>query len=337
MDREQGKAMREWRVISTGGSGFIGAHLCDLLSRHQVTFINLDKNPPHNGAHLAHWRRCDILNHEALEAIVLEFQPTHVVHLAASTSMEGRSLDDFRANINGTSNVIRPLASIPSIRRVVITSTQHVFRPNGRPPRDEFEYDPLGPYGQSKVLMERITREAQLACCWTIIRPTTIWGPVHPHLPGGLWRIMRRGLYLHPKGDPVVRCYGYVKNTVWQIMKILEAPTPLVDGKVLYLGDGLMKQIEWVGAFSKALTGKGVRLAPKEILHILALIGDLFGIFGVKFPMRSQRYRNLTTSNPVPIRPIIDAFGTPPYSFEEGVAQTVQWLLSNEGQSAIRA
>ena len=59
---------------------------------------------------------------------------------------------------------------------------------------------------------------------------------------------------------------------------------------------------------------------------MLALIGDIFGSFGKTFPINTTRFKNLTTTNPVPLEPIYDLLGSPPYSLEEGVAETVSWL-----------
>lgn len=323
--------MSEIRVLCTGGSGFIGTHLCDLLSEKRIFFLNLDINPPLSIRHNERWWECDILDFGRLERIFRELQPTHVLHLAARADMGGKSLEDFRENTIGTRNILRAINLTPSISRFIVTSTQHVFKPNGRRPNDEFEFDPLGLYGESKVITEKLTRESSLRCCWTILRPTTIWGPLHPHLADGLWRIMKHGRYLHPKDDPVIRCYGYVRNTVWQIAKILEAPVSLVDCKTLYLGDGLMKQFDWVNAFHIGLTGRRVKVVPKILIRLLAFIGDVLGFLNLSFPMYSGRYRNLVTSNPVPIEPIIEAFGPPPYAFEEGVAESCQWLLLHNG------
>jgi nucleoside-diphosphate-sugar epimerase len=42
--------------------------------------------------------------------------------------------------------------------------------------------------------------------------------------------------------------------------------------------------------------------------------------------MNSARYFNLTTPNPIPIDRVIKQFGHPPYSLDQGIAETVAWL-----------
>ncbi|MGB7116268.1 MAG: NAD(P)-dependent oxidoreductase, partial [Anaerolineales bacterium] len=165
-----------------------------------------------------------------------KYKPTHVIHLAARASMEGESLDDFRENTDGSANVIKVVKATTSVNRIVVTSTQHVRKPGSGMPLNDEDFDPLMLYGQSKVITEQLTRNAGLDCNWTIIRPTNVWGPWHPHLGHGLWSLMKKGLYFHPSEKPVIRSYGYVRNVVWQIEKILGAPPVLVDQKVYYVG-----------------------------------------------------------------------------------------------------
>jgi nucleoside-diphosphate-sugar epimerase len=254
-----------------------------------------------------------------------------MIHLAAHASMAGKSLDDFRDNTIGTANVLEAVKKTPTISRVVITSSQHVRKPGSGLPQHDEDFAPHGLYGESKVITEQLTRWAGLSCIWTIIRPTTIWGPWHPSLPDGLWKIMKRGIYLHPQDDPVIRSYGYVKNVVWQIEKILVAPSELINCQVYYVGDGLTRQVNWINAFSMALTKRKITQVPKEWIRLLAKVGDGLSCAGIKFPMDSSRYFNLTTTNPVLIDKVIKQFGPPPYSLEQGIAETVKWLNSKGG------
>lgn len=314
------------KVLCTGGSGFIGTHLVDSLLAKGMKFINIDIAHPKKSEHFPYWRKCNILDVVNLENIFQDYQPTHVVHLAARATMEGKSLNDFQDNTIGTANVLNAIKNTPSVSRVIVTSSQHVRKPGSGLPKNDLDFVPHGLYGQSKVITEDVTRKANLSCCWTIIRPTTVWGPWHPFLPNGLWDMMKRGIYFHPKNDPVIRSYGYVKNVVWDIGKILNAPSNMVDKRMFYLGDDPIKQSEWIDSFSMALIGRKTTKIPKEWIFLLARIGDALEKIGVRFPMNSPRYFNLTTTNPVPIDSVIKQFGVPPYSLENGIAETISWL-----------
>jgi GlcNAc-P-P-Und epimerase len=319
------------KILCTGGSGFIGTHLIDSLLAKGIEVINIDIAKPKKQAHNVYWHECNILDLDTLVKTFREFQPSHIIHLAARATMEGKSLDDFRDNTIGTANVLMAIKKTACVSRVVITSTQHVRKPGSGLPQHDEDFVPHGLYGESKVITEQLTRGAELSCIWTIIRPTTVWGAWHPFLPSGLWTMMKRGIYFHPLKDPVIRSYGYVKNVVWQIEKILEAPSELVNHEVLYVGDSLTLQINWINAFSMALTNHNVTQVPKEWIRLLARVGDGLGEVGIKFPMNSPRYFNLTTPQLVPINSVIEKFGIPPYSLDDGIAETVSWLRGKGG------
>jgi nucleoside-diphosphate-sugar epimerase len=314
------------RILITGGSGFIGTNLVDYFLEKPIEFTNLDINKPYKTSHNDYWQKSDILDIEDLELKFAAFQPTHVVHLAAKASMEGKTLQDYKENTVGTSNILSACNNTPSVSRLIVTSTQHVRKPGSDMPANDENYDPLMLYGESKAAMEKIVRSTDIHPTWTIIRPTNIWGPWHPHLPYGLWRLMKKGLYFHPAGDKVVRSYGYVMNAVWQIEQILNAPSELVNQKTYYIGESPSSQYDWVNQFSLALTGRPVKLLPVNLIRILAYTGDILRRIGISFPMYSSRFKNLTTSNIVPVNPTIEAFGTTPYTTEEGIKKTVSWL-----------
>jgi len=324
---EKKSQFKQRRILCTGGSGFIGTHLIEhSLSCRSDVILNLDIAQPKIISHKKHWKCVDILDGEALNRIFLDFQPTHLVHLAAKADMEGKSVKDYAPNVVGTENVLNAAKSLLSLQRVLITSSQHVRRPGAGPARNDEDFDPYGAYGQSKVVTEKLTRNANLHCCWTIMRPTAIWGPGQWGLAKGLWKVIGKGLYLHPCEDPVIRSYGYVKNLVYQINAILDAPAEIVHESVYYVGDPSIPQIEWVNSFAKVITGKPVRTAPKWVLYSMALAGEMAYRVGILTPLYLSRYYNLTTPNPVPTDKTANLFGCGPYSLNQGVQETVSWL-----------
>lgn len=315
------------KVIVTGGSGFIGEHLIETLLRDGYEVSNLDIRKPRSpGIAKCSWRDCSLLDREALQGLFRDIQPAHVIHLAAVASMDARSLDEFAVNTVGTANLLDAIKTVSSVERLIVTSTQHVRRPGSGTPVSDTEFFPYLYYGESKVITEQITRAANLNCAWTIIRPTAVWGPGHPLLAEGLWKLMTRGRYFHPAGDPVVRSYGYVKNVAWQIVRMLEVPKAAVDRKVFYVADGNGRQIDWVNAVSIELTGREVRTLPLWCIRALAALGDCARSVGVRFPIYGSRLKNLITDNPVPVEPTLELLGQPPYSLVEGAKETATWL-----------
>lgn len=313
------------RMLVTGGSGFIGTNFVDALSETGGPIINLDINPPKKASHKPYWQECDILDFDKTLSIFERFRPTHLVHLAARTDTLSNNLDDYKVNTEGTKNILRCIQVTPDLHRVIIISSQFAFAPPGIPAHDE-EYNPIGAYGLSKVLSEKATRKAGLSCTWTITRPTNIWGPWHPRYPKEFWLVLKKRLYFHPSGRSTIRSYGYVKNIVYQMMKILEADTSLVNGKVYYLGDPPIPLIDWANGFSMAISGAPVRIIPRYLLALTGVAGSLLSALGARFPITLSRYRSMTEDYFSPMEDTIKAFGPAPYSLEDGIKETVEWL-----------
>ena len=163
------------RVLVTGGSGFIGTHLMSLIMKNNVEIMNLDIAEPKVRSHGNYYKLCDITDMDSVLAAFNSFQPSHVVHLAARTDTDGSSLEDYVVNSLGTKVILESVKRTQSVQSVVVTSTQFVHRP-GDLPRNDQDFDPHTIYGESKVIAERLTRDAGLDGRWTIVRPTNIWG-----------------------------------------------------------------------------------------------------------------------------------------------------------------
>jgi nucleoside-diphosphate-sugar epimerase len=313
------------KCIVTGGSGFIGTHLVEELIKCHHEVLNIDIKPPNLNSHKACWSERNILDRQALIADFQRFNPVFVIHLAAKTDTLSNKIEDYISNIEGTENVLAAIKATSTIERTIITSTQFVNQ-DGRPPKGDLDFAPHTAYGRSKVMNEQATRAANLDGTWTLIRPTNIWGPWHPRYPHEFWRVLSKGMYLHPGGDKVVRSYGYVKNVIFQIVGILKATPALIDKKVYYLGDKPIDLLDWVNGFSVGLNGSKARTVPRLALRLLAHAGDILCALRINFPLTSSRFKSMTTSNDVPMDAIFNAFGQPPYSLQEGIDETVEWL-----------
>ena len=316
------------RILITGGSGFIGTNVIDSFSREGNTILNYSLHAPLNAGQAPYWRAGDILDAKATSAAFQEFQPDRVLHLAARAECDENTTveDGYRVNTVGTQNILDAIRATPSVERIIITSTQFVCGP-GRLPTSDTDYFPATVYGQSKVITEQLTRDAKLKGCWTIIRPTNVWGPWHMRYRREFWRVLERGLYVHPGRRPVIRTYAYVKNVASQIEKIFEARRDLIDGKTLYVGDRPINLFDWANGFSRALTGREVRVIPRPLMRVLALVGDIpTRVTGKPFLINSSRYRSMITNYETPMEPTFELLGENPYTLEDGIHETVKWL-----------
>lgn len=312
------------RVLVTGGSGFIGTNLvADALARgHDVT--SLDLRPPKIDGHRALWRELDVTDLAAVTELVRVVAPDAIVHLAARADTDSNSASDYEVNVSGT-RVVAEASATNAVERLIHTSTQYVFTLGRNPMHDE-DYAPFTAYGESKVQSEQVLRQREWPFIWTIVRPTNVWGPWHPRYPNEFWKIVSRGLYVHPGCPPVRRAYGYVGNVSQQILAMIAAPRETVAGRTFYVGDDALWLDAWVDAFHVALRGRPARRVPLPLLRAVARAGDALQAMGLKAPLTTSRLRNMIEEHVAPMEQTLETFGPPAYDLEAGVRQTVEWL-----------
>jgi nucleoside-diphosphate-sugar epimerase len=314
------------KVIVTGGSGFIGTNLIEFLKYAGYRSFNLDINPPLNRNHINFWHKCDILDRKAVQHAFREFKPTHVVHLAARTDLdETNSIHEYSVNTDGTKNILYAASETTSLQSIIITSSMLVCR-LGHTPLSDNDYSPPNLYGKSKVLTETITRAFGLNTTWTIIRPTTIWGPWSTRHRDEFFAILQKGLYVHPGFHKILKSYGYVGNVVNQIGKILQAPRSQIHGKTFYVSDPPIDLYEWVNGFSKKLRGCDVLRLPIPFMRLLAFFGDGVGKLGFQFPLSTFRLQNMIIDNVIDHSKTTALTGTGPFTLSEGTTKTIAWL-----------
>ena len=314
------------KILITGGSGFIGVHLVEYLLGRNFEIKNIDIRPPINGRNMDLWESVSILDKNQLQKTLIDFNPSFIVHLAATTTQNSTSLDDFEVNTEGTQNLFQIAVNLKDLKKIIFTSTQYVNTPGFPLSAKVNELRPYGFYGLSKLMGEQMAEQLLGNSNWIIIRPTTIWGPWHPILTDGLWKQIKRGLYFHPKKDEAIKAYGYVRNTAWQIGQLLEIESSLTNRKVFYIGDGNNLQSKWVSTFVEQLTSRKMREIPRSILFVASEFGEILIKLGLNFPLYRSRYHNLVTSNPAPLAATLDLLGPSPISLEKAVEETIFWL-----------
>ena len=80
--------------------------------------------------------------------------PEYVLHLAARADLTGKTLQEYSTNTIGVENVIKICNEVPSIKKVIFTSTQLVCRV-GYVPLSADDYCPPNLYGESKMIGEK--------------------------------------------------------------------------------------------------------------------------------------------------------------------------------------
>lgn len=317
------------KILITGGSGFIGTNLIESLKGTDAKILSIDIAKPKIESHSWIWRQVDIRDKDALMNAVAEFQPEYVIHLAARTDLNGKNLQDYDANMQGVSNLLDALGCVSCLKRVVFASSMYVCEP-GYMPKDFEDYAPHTLYGESKVETERRIKERNPQYTWSIIRPTSIWGPWFGEPYNRFFHIVLRHMYFHMGKRACRKTYGYVDNAVYQIMSILKADAEKVNKKVFYLGDYEPYDItEWANEIAKE-AGIWIPRIPYWCFVCAGWFGDVLKKFGINFPMTSFRLHNMTTDNVHNLKPVRAVAPNLPVTRIEGTKRTLDWINNVE-------
>lgn len=322
------------KVLVTGGSGFIGSHVVDVLLDRGFEVANFDIKPPTFQRQLTHWREGDLLDGPGLKACILAFRPDYVIHLAAKAEIYSTDWADFASIHQGTQNLLDAIDGYGRLKGLVNTSTQLVIGP-GEEPRSLLDFRPYTTYGEAKAYAEALLYQWQSAVPWLTVRPANIWGPHHPSFADAIWKYIRQRVYLHPASAvPVTRTYGYVRNTAEQIVGLMQTDPRITSRQVYYVADSVLDSAIWADGFSLALTGRPARRVPPSVLKAMGVAGDIAARLGKRLPMDSGRAMRMTQSYPVPLHRTLELTGSPRVSFDAGVAESIAWL--NEAQAMER-
>lgn len=314
------------RVMVTGGSGFIGQHVMQILSARGHDALCYDLKPPIVASPTTGWVHGDITDYSKLSAALREFQPQAVIHLAARADIFAQEWDAFRSIHLGTAVLLKAIESCPSIKKLVNVSTQLVISP-GYEPRSLLDYRPYTLYGEAKAYAESLLLQWRSPVHWFTVRPANVWGPHHPSFASEIWKYIAKRYYLHPQTrEPVVRSYGYVANTAEQIIALMLADDRHTYRQVYYAADAVIDSAVWVDAFSKELTGRPARRIPAPALRLMGRVGDILSLTGARMPIDSGRAMRMTQSYAVPLTATHALTGDPSITLEAGVDITTAWL-----------
>ena len=320
----------EMKILITGASGFIGTNLLEYFLEKEYDVLNIDFNKPKIAERENLWKNVDIRDYDSFEKEALEFSPDYIVHLAARTDLDGKTLADYAANTVGVENLMKIIHKLPKLKKVIIASSKFVTR-NGYKIKDQFDYCPHTVYGESKVETEKRVWADKPDCDWCIIRPTSIWGPWFGVPYRNFFDLVMKSMYLHIGKIKCHKTYGYIGNAIYQIESLLFNETLDENNKVFYIGDEPAYEInEWADEIAREL-GFKIPTMPVFLVKALAKFGDFLGLFGLHFPMQSFRFHNMTNDG---INDMTNTYEIAPemrYTRLEGTKTTIEWIKKYEG------
>jgi UDP-glucose 4-epimerase len=242
------------RVLVTGGAGYVGSHLVDLLlaDGHEVTVLdNLSTGKIANIQH--DLDRIRFVNGSIMDGRLVEAEVERaqlVFHLAAAVGVRhivDAPLEALLVNTRGTENVLA--ACFKYWRKVVFTSTSEVYGKTSKVPMQEDDDRVLGPttvhrwsYSTGKAIDEHLAfayRAHGLPV--VIVRYFNSYGPRLD--PRGYGSVVANFIRQCERGEPITvhgdgqqsRSFTYVDDTVRGTY--LAGITPEAEGYAINIGN----------------------------------------------------------------------------------------------------
>jgi GDP-4-dehydro-6-deoxy-D-mannose reductase len=152
--------MIKQRLLVTGATGFIGSWTLRYWEDRYPnieTWATSEKPNPQN-LYASEYRQVDLCDLVAVREVVLQCQPSQVIHLAGLVGKAG--LEEYiRLNVVGTKNLYNALAEIehPSDLRIIQASSASIYglvQPEELPISEEQPLRPVASYGLSKAAQD---------------------------------------------------------------------------------------------------------------------------------------------------------------------------------------
>lgn len=327
------------KIIVTGGAGFIGSALIRYLIKNtDDVILNLDKltyaaslsslkDVENNQGYS--FKQIDICDKDAVQAVINEFQPDSIMHLAAESHVD-RSIDSsevfIKTNILGTFTLLECARSYWNQSdkknfRFHHISTDEVFGSLGEDGlfTEKTPYSPNSPYSSSKAASDHLVR----AWYHTYGLPTLVtncsnnYGPYH--FPEKLIPLMilnaldRKKLPVYGNGENI-RDWLFVEDHAEALNLVLKKG---IIGETYNIGGSCEKKnIEVVHAICDVLDKLRPLSDRKSYREQITFVQDRPG-HDQRYAIDASKIKN-------------DLGWSPKETFETGIQKTVQWYLDNE-------
>ena len=231
--------MSRQRILVSGGSGFVGSHLCDRLLKegHEVVCLdNFFTGSRANIEHLLDHHRFELVRHDVTEPITMEVD--QVYHLACPASpihYQRNPVRTIRTAVEGTLNMLDLAREVRA--RILIASTSEVYGdPIEHPQRESYwgNVNPIGPracYDEGKRCAEAlaVSYARQYSVEVRIVRIFNTYGP-RMHENDG--RVVSNFVVQALRGEPITvygegqqtRSFCYVSDLLEGFERLMASP-----------------------------------------------------------------------------------------------------------------
>jgi GDP-4-dehydro-6-deoxy-D-mannose reductase len=150
------------RILVTGADGFVGHYMVALLKKKGVEVIGTALNEKAASDLNIPVRPLNITRAEEVASLIKHLEPTHIIHLAAASSVKQSFSDPDKVddvNVRGTENILASAAMLskPPVTLLIGSSDEYGIN-DGNPLREELlgALNPISPYARSKKAVEEM-------------------------------------------------------------------------------------------------------------------------------------------------------------------------------------
>jgi len=160
--------MSQIKVLVTGGAGYIGSHVVKLLGEkgYEIAIIDNLSSGKKENVLFGKLYEIDLKEEKAVEEILKEFKPDVVMHFAAYIVVPESVAHPLKYYQNNVGNTIKLLSAVrkAEVNNLIFSSSAAVYGiPKEVPITEEAELSPINPYGETKVMIEKILRDMSKA------------------------------------------------------------------------------------------------------------------------------------------------------------------------------
>ena len=318
-------------AIVTGGTGFIGSHMVELLLAEGWQVVCPVRNP-HVLRHLE-GLPVHIIPLDRLKMDISRFPDIdYVIHIAGAT--RANSYDDYLvANVDFTRALLEIFNSSTakeSLKRFVLVSSQACVGPspdNGSPVTEQHSPAPISMYGRSKLEAETVAGAFMNELPITIVRPPTVFGPRDMDVLGA-FKCACHGFNLCIAGPDRLVSIIYIKDLVRGILAA--ARSDVARGAAYFLSNP--EPVIWREFGLRIAQVMGCRAVtlpvPVTVMKLMSLAGELTGrITGEPRLFRAEKFEELRQLAWVcsPDKAMRELAWRPVTSLDQAIEETAKW------------
>ena len=156
------------KIFIIGGAGYIGSHMVKIAHKagHEVITLDNLSTGYQDAVLYGKFKFCDILNLEKLNELFNKYTPDAVMHFSAYSIVHESVSDPYKYyfnNVSGTLNLLKAMID-NNCRKFIFSSSAAIFgNPEYIPIDEDHPKNPINPYGKSKLMVEEILKDFDVA------------------------------------------------------------------------------------------------------------------------------------------------------------------------------